>query len=53
MYTESDRQQLLEYIMVFVKDNKEFECLVQIGSGTNGFTDIYSDIDLMIGCVNV
>lgn len=53
MYTKNDRKQLLEYILAFVKDNKEFECLVQIGSGTNGFTDIYSDIDLMIGCINV
>lgn len=52
MYTENDRTLLLNQISEFVKDNCEFECLLQIGSGADGFTDIYSDIDLMAGCVD-
>ena len=36
--------------MTFIKDNSEFVGLVQIGSGAEGFADIYSDIDLMAGC---
>ena len=50
MYTEKDRLALLGRIVTFVKDNQEFVCLVQIGSGAEGFADIYSDIDLMAGC---
>ena len=50
MYTEKDRLALLDRIMAFVKDKPEFVCLVQIGSGAEGFADIYSDIDLMAGC---
>lgn len=52
MYTELDRHQLLVQILAFVKSNSEFCCLVQIGSGVDGFTDIYSDIDLMAGCMD-
>lgn len=52
MYTENDRCQLLAQIIEFIKTNYEFECLVQIGSGALGFTDIYSDIDLMAGCID-
>ena len=51
MYKEEDRLALLDRMMTFVKDNQEFVCLVQIGSGAAGFADIYSDIDLMAGCV--
>ena len=52
MYTAEDRQALLGRIMTFVKDNSEFVGLVQIGSGAEGFADIYSDIDLMAGCAD-
>ena len=52
MYTEKDRQALLDRMLTFVKGNQEFVCLVQIGSGAAGFADIYSDIDLMAGCVD-
>ena len=52
MYTEKDRLALLDRIMAFVKDKPEFVCLMQIGSGAEGFADIYSDIDLMAGCVD-
>ena len=50
MYSEKERQKLLGQIRAFVKANHEFSCLLQIGSGAEGFTDIYSDIDLMAGC---
>ena len=53
MYTEEDRLALLDRVLTFVKENQEFVCLVQIGSGAEGFADIYSDIDLMAGCRNV
>lgn len=52
MYTEKDRHQLLNQIVAFVKNNREFACLLQIGSGVDGFADIYSDIDLMAGCMD-
>ena len=52
MYTKEERQKLREKILAFVRDNQEFTCLLQIGSGAEGFTDIYSDIDMMAGCVD-
>ena len=52
MYKEEDRLALLGRILAFVKGNQEFVCLVQIGSGAEGFADIYSDIDLMAGCLD-
>ena len=52
MYTEKDRLALLDRITAFVKDNSEFVGLMQIGSGAEGFADIYSDIDLMAGCAD-
>ena len=52
MYTEEDRLALLGRMLTFVKGNQEFVCLVQIGSGSEGFADIYSDIDLMAGCAD-
>lgn len=52
MYSKNDRQQLLHQILAFIQKNKEFECLLQIGSGADGYTDIYSDIDCMAGCVD-
>lgn len=52
MYTAEDRLALLDRILAFVKGNPEFVGLVQIGSGAAGFADIYSDIDLMAGCVD-
>ena len=52
MYSKNDRQQLLHQILTYIQKNKEFECLLQIGSGADGFTDIYSDIDCMAGCVD-
>ena len=50
MYKATDRERLLNKIIGFMWDSSEFEGLLQIGSGTIGFADIYSDIDLMAGC---
>lgn len=50
MYTESDRKELLDKTLDFFEHDNNFEGVVQIGSGTLGFADIYSDIDLMAGC---
>lgn len=52
MYTEQDRDNLLSQVVEFIAGNPLFEGLVQIGSGANGYRDIYSDIDLMVGCFN-
>ena len=52
MYTEDDRNNLLEQITEFVKSAPEFEGLLQIGSGAVGYTDIYSDLDFMAGCTD-
>ena len=50
MYKATDRERLLNRIISFMRDSSAFEGLLQIGSGTVGFADIYSDIDLMAGC---
>lgn len=50
MYTQEARQALLESIVEFVKCQPVFEGLLLIGSGVQGFTDVYSDIDLMAAC---
>lgn len=53
MYTANERQQLQNQILAFVKAEPAFECLLQIGSGAEGFADLYSDIDLMAGCPDI
>lgn len=53
MYTDAQRSELLERVVAFLKAQPEFEGLVQMGSGAEGFRDIYSDIDLMAGCRDV
>lgn len=53
MYTERERTQLLEKVAEYLRSDDNFEGLVQIGSGVQGFRDIYSDIDLMAGCRDV
>ncbi len=50
MYSSTDRERLFDQIISFIQESSEFEGLLQIGSGAVGFTDIYSDIDLMAGC---
>lgn len=50
MYTEKDRDSLLERTRDFMEQRPEFEGLLQIGSGASDYADIYSDIDLMAGC---
>ena len=50
MYKATDRERLLNIIIGFMRNSSAFEGLLQIGSGAVGFSDIYSDIDLMAGC---
>ena len=50
MYSEENRKALLDRIVKYMASEPEFEGLLQIGSGATGYTDIYSDIDLMAGC---
>ncbi len=53
MYTFKDREDLLDRIAAFMLNNPHFEGLLQIGSGAEGYADIYSDIDLMAGCFGI
>ncbi len=50
MYMEKQRSELLEHITLFLRESPVVEGLLLIGSGAEGFADIYSDIDLMAGC---
>lgn len=50
MYTEKDRESLLNQIAERMRGSDEFEGLLLIGSGAEDFLDCYSDIDLMAGC---
>lgn len=50
MYTETERAELQDKIQRYLQLTPEVEGLLQIGSGTVGYRDIYSDIDLMAGC---
>lgn len=50
MYTAEDRSNLLAGITASLKNEPEFEGLLLMGSGAEGFTDLYSDIDMMAGC---
>ena len=50
MYNFSDREQFFDRMISFFQNCPFFEGLIQIGSGVIGFSDIYSDIDLMAGC---
>ncbi len=52
MYNVNERAELLRKIIAYISDNNAFEGLMQIGSCSVGFADIYSDIDLMAGCFN-
>lgn len=50
MYTSSEREILLQAISEAMRSSSLFEGLLQLGSGAQGYRDIYSDIDLMAGC---
>lgn len=52
MYTAKERDELLAAVKDFLWSEDAFEGLVQMGSGAAGFRDIYSDIDLMAGCLD-
>lgn len=53
MYTEKEREDLLAAVTACLESDDNFEGLVQMGTGAEGFRDIYSDIDLMAGCRDV
>lgn len=53
MYTIEERQALLDDLVESVKQSPVFEGLLLIGSGVQGYSDIYSDIDLMAGCTDL
>lgn len=48
MYTESDREHYFQDIIRKMQEIKEVEGIIQLGSGTIGYSDQYSDIDLMV-----
>ena len=52
MYTEKDRDEKLNRLIKFLSEESIFEGVIQIGSGAIGYYDIYSDIDLMVGCTS-
>lgn len=53
MYNADERDTLLKTVTEYLRQDDHFEGLVQMGSGAEGFRDIYSDIDLMAGCRDV
>ncbi|GEM_PF-860901 len=52
-YSESERQEYLVDVTEKITSFPDIEGIVQIGSGVNGFSDEYSDIDLMVGISNL
>ena len=48
MYTEDERTRYFQEITTQLKAISDIVGIVQIGSGTIGYTDEYSDIDLMV-----
>lgn len=52
MYTEQERETLFRKITEYLQAEPEFVGCLQIGSGVAGYRDIYSDIDLMAGCMD-
>ncbi len=47
MYTSEERADLLNKLILFFQQQPLFEGLLQIGSGVSGFSDRFSDVDLM------
>ncbi len=48
MYTEKERAKLLIQAATAFSTYPEVEGIVQVGSGVEGFGDVYSDIDLLV-----
>ena len=48
MYSESERESYFQEVTSQIKAIPDVEGIIQLGSGTVGYTDAYSDIDLMI-----
>jgi len=50
MYTESERQNTLDKVCSLIIEIPYVEGLIVVGSGANGFKDVWSDIDLCVVC---
>ena len=48
MYTETDREQYFQDVIIKIQAINEVEGIIQLGSGTIGYSDQFSDIDLMV-----
>ena len=48
MYNESERESYFQQVTSQIQAILDVEGIIQLGSGTVGYTDAYSDIDLMI-----
>lgn len=53
MYTKIEREKAFNDIIKFLKSINLIEGIVQLGSGTKGYNDEFSDIDLMVPCFSV
>ena len=48
MYTKNERENYFQNVVSKIKGIQDVEGIIQLGSGTIGYNDRYSDIDLMI-----
>ena len=48
MYNEKDREDIFNYLVDKFQQRKEVLGIIQIGSGSIGYKDIYSDLDFAI-----
>lgn len=52
MYSESDRKNILDKIVMICKGIDDVDGVILVGSGAEGFTDKWSDIDLSVVTCN-
>lgn len=48
MYTSADRETLLADLVAFSKKRPDVLSFILVGSGARGFTDQYSDLDVLL-----
>lgn len=48
MYTHNERIEMMSEIESFTKSLHEVQALLLVGSGSTGFRDKYSDLDLLV-----
>ncbi|MEK3765352.1 hypothetical protein [Solibacillus sp. FSL K6-4121] len=51
MYTETDRERYFQDVIIKIQAINEVEGIIQLGSGTIGYSDQFSDIDLMVATI--